>query len=120
MAGSWTGPNGTEGLTVYRPDKHVDGNRFGARVVDVRATEVDIKMYEGGTWKVFTVARSMAPGVIAKAILRTSALGGQPVNVGQRPQDAISEGVPSASAITARRSPAASSNCTALSGSCQR
>ena len=44
---------------------HQQDNKFGGRVVAARDTEIDIKLFEGGFWRTFTLARSMAPGVIA-------------------------------------------------------
>jgi hypothetical protein len=51
--------------TVTRPAVHVSGNRFGARAMAVRATEVDAMIQEGGASKTLTFARALAPNAIA-------------------------------------------------------
>ena len=57
------------GVPVTRPDTHAsyanNKTHLGARVVEVRSTEIDAKIFQGGFWRTLTFARSLAPAAIA-------------------------------------------------------
>jgi hypothetical protein len=61
---SGRGPNGSEGVTVTRPEETQLGKLFGSRVTAARASEMDAKIFQAGTWHTKTFARSLAPNAI--------------------------------------------------------
>jgi len=64
------GPNGSEGSVVIkkgrRPEFQDGGSYLGSRVVAVRESEIDCKIFEGGFWRTVTCSRSLAPTAIAQ------------------------------------------------------
>ena len=57
----WRGPGVTVRRSPFTSLYRSDGARFfGVRVMDVRATEIDGKMFEAGSWRTLTFPRSFA------------------------------------------------------------
>src|SRR5262245_54609232 len=72
--------DGLDGVIVTRTPTHqhhtASATYLGGRVMAVRSTEIDINVFEGGTRRTLTCARSFAPSVIVNDAVCVRVTGG--------------------------------------------